>query len=147
MDAQHTGSFWHRLSWPGRRAFGRAFLIEIGTVAALLAALLAITFGLRTWGAGGWLIIPAVPLLAGALRHPRHGWLLALEFSLCIWVSALADVAWGSPAAGSSESLLDILINAPIFILLSWPLVALGRALGEFVARDFHGPHGPRATA
>lgn len=119
------------IPWPGWRAFGRAVLVETGTSAALTATLLAITFGLRAWGAGAWLIIPVVPVLAGALRRPRHGWLLALEFALGFWLSALADVAWGPPAAGASEPLLDVLIVAPIIILLSWPLVVLGRALGE----------------
>src|SRR5690349_3099537 len=102
MNAQRTDDLWDRLPWPGGRAFGRAALVEIGTVAALLAALLAITFGLRAWGAGVWLIILPLPLLAGALRRPRHGWLVALEFALAIWLSALADAAWGPPATGAS---------------------------------------------
>jgi hypothetical protein len=127
--------------WPGWPAVARAALVEAGAVAALAAVLLAVTFGLRAWGAGVWLIIPALPVLAGAFRRPRHGWLLALEFSLGIWLSALADVAWGPPAAGASEPLLDVLIVGPIFILLSWPLVALGRALGEAaVCRGRRGP-------
>ena len=130
MDAPYKVGFWHHLPRPGRRAAGRAFLVEAGTVAALLATLLAITFGLRSWGAAAWLVILPLPVLAGALRRPRHGWLLALEFALSIWLSALADVAWRPPAAGASEPLLDVLVNVPIFILLAWPLVALGLALG-----------------
>jgi hypothetical protein len=129
----HRRERWtDRISWPGWHAFRRAFLVEAGTVAALTAVLLAITFGLRAWGAGAWLVILPLPFVAGALRRPRRGWLLALEFSLAIWLGALADTAWGPPTAGPSEPLLEILINVPIFILLSWPLVALGRALGEW---------------
>jgi hypothetical protein len=126
-----SGNMHERMPRSGWRAVGCAVLVEAGTTAALLATLLAVTFGLRAWGAAVWLVILPLPVLAGALRRPRHGWLLALECALAIWLSALADTAWGPPAVGASESLLDVLINVPIFVLLAWPLVALGRALGR----------------
>jgi hypothetical protein len=129
------------LPWPGWRAVGHAVLIEGGTIAALTAAMLALTFGLRAWGAGVWLLIPALPVLAGALRRPQHGWLLALECALGIGLSALADIAWGPPTVGASEPFLDVIIVTPIFILLAWPLVALGRAFGE--AAVGQGQRGP----
>jgi hypothetical protein len=130
MDSPYKDRIWHPFPRPDRHTFIRAVLVEVGTVSSLVAALLAVTFGLRAWGAAAWLVILPLPVLAGALRRPRHGWLLALEFALAIWLSALADAAWGPPAVGASEPLLDVLINVPIFILLAWPLVALGRALG-----------------
>src|SRR5262245_51031208 len=64
-----------RIPWPGWRSFSRAVFVEVGTVAALTAVSLAITVGLRDWGAWGWLLILPLVVLAGALRRPRHGWL------------------------------------------------------------------------
>ncbi len=132
MDAREKHRVRHGIPWPDRRAFVRALLIEAGTLAALTAVLVAIVFGLRAWGAWAWPVILPIPVLAGALRRPRHGWLLALEFSLALRpFTDLADRAWGPPSAGPFEPLPLVFVEALFLAPLFWPLVALGRALGE----------------
>lgn len=132
MDAQHKDRFRHRISWPGRRTVSRGFLVEAVTLAALTAVLLAIVFGLYAWGAGAWLVIVPIPVLAGALRRPRHGWLVALEFALAVRVLADRALAlWGPLPAGPFEPFPVIVVEALLFTPLFWPLVVLGRALGE----------------
>lgn len=49
MDVPRKDRFWHRLPWPRGRTGSRSVLVEVGTIVALTATLLAITFLLRDW--------------------------------------------------------------------------------------------------
>ena len=125
-----TGAFRPGMGAPAWRPTARGTLLETATLACLVAVSLAIIFAPARWGGWAWLTGPPLLLLLGALRRPRHGWLVALEVWLAVVIADRAYTAWGPPAA-TPQPFVEIVVEYLFFIPIAWALVVLGRWLGR----------------
>ncbi|MGN6564801.1 MAG: hypothetical protein ACTHMU_19240, partial [Thermomicrobiales bacterium] len=72
-------------------------------------------------------------LLAGALRRPPHGWLVALDAWLAFVLAGSVAMAWAFAATAAARWLFAAWLEPLVSLPLAWALVVLGRALGTAV--------------
>lgn len=137
LPALAVGSVLLATWWAGGgrppRVARRDVLVEAGTIAALAAAWLAIVGAAAAWGARPWLAAPPLLLLAGALRRPPHGWLVALDAWLAFVLAGSVAMAWAFAATAAARWLFAAWLEPLVSLPLAWALVVLGRALGTAV--------------